>query len=163
MKTESNLDRAVDRFMAARRIAVAGFSRHPQSPANLVYRRLAAAGHEVFAVNPAASEIDGETCHPDLKSIPGALEAVFVATAPRATEQVVRECADFGIGQVWIHRAFGHGSCSAEAARLCHERGISLIDGACPLMFYPPVDIFHRCFRTVLRLTGGLPRPARDS
>ena len=78
--TDSNLDRAVRGFLAAHRVAVAGFSRRKQSPANAVYHRLAAAGHEVFAVNPAASVIEGRTCHPDLKSIPGGVDAVFIAT-----------------------------------------------------------------------------------
>ena len=159
MTGTSNLDRAVEDFRSARRIAVAGFSRSGQSPANFILKRMESAGQETFAVNPAAPSIEGRACYPDLRSIPGGVDAVFVATPPAATEKLVRECADLGIRQVWVHRALGRGSCSPEAAAICRECGISLIDGACPLMYYPPVDFFHRCFRTILRFTGGLPRP----
>ena len=32
-----------------------------------------------------------------------------------------------------------------------------LIAGACPMMYYTPVDAGHRCVRWMMRITGGLP------
>ena len=44
---------AAEGFLAHKRIAVTGVSRHPESHgANVVYRRLRDRGYEVFAVNP---------------------------------------------------------------------------------------------------------------
>jgi hypothetical protein len=71
---------------------------------------------------------------------------------------VVRDCAELGIQWVWLHRAFGGSSVSDEATELGRARGISVIDGACPMMFLPGADIGHRCMRWVLNLTGGLPK-----
>ena len=45
------------------RIAVAGVSRDSKQPANLIYRRLRATGHEVFAVDPNADEVEGDVCY----------------------------------------------------------------------------------------------------
>ncbi len=40
----------------------------------------------------------------------------------------------------------------------CRSAGISVIPGACPMMFCEPVGLGHRCIRWILRLTGNLPR-----
>jgi predicted CoA-binding protein len=149
---------AVKDFLAQKRIAVAGVSRSGGEAANLVYRKLRDAGYEVFAVNPSATEVEGATCYPDLKSIPGGVTAVVIATHPQATDLVVRECAAIGITRVWMHRSFGVGSVSDAAVQFCRERNMMVIPGGCPVMFCGPVDLGHRCMRWVLTLTGGLPR-----
>ena len=150
----SKVPEAVQEFLAARRIAVAGVSRDPRQPANLIFRRLRETGHEVVAVNPAAAEVEGQRCWPDLASVPGEVEAVVVATPPSASVDVVRACAERGIRRVWMHRSFGEGSVSAEAASLCREHGIQLIAGGCPMMYCGKVDVGHRCMRWILDLRG---------
>jgi uncharacterized protein len=155
----TDLESATQSFLSARRIAVAGASRQANQPGHAIFKRFQAAGLEVVPVNPAATTIDGVPCYASLGAIPGGVEAVVVATAPATTPQVVRECIELGIRRVWIHRSFGQGSASPEASRLCRENGISLIDGACPLMYCPPVDIAHRCLRGVFGLFGKLPKP----
>jgi hypothetical protein len=47
---------------------------------------------------------------------------------------------------------------SDEAVTLGREKGMTLIAGACPMMFLPGADIGHRCMRWVLGVTGGLPK-----
>ena len=155
----TDLKTATRSFFAARRIAVAGASRQVSQPGHGIFQRLRAAGLDVVPVNPAATAIDGVHCYPNLAAIPGGVEAVIIATAPAVTTQVVRNCITLGIKRVWIHRSFGQGSASPEAARLCRENGISLIDGACPLMYCPPVDFPHRCLRGVFGFFGKLPKP----
>jgi predicted CoA-binding protein len=141
-------------FLSARRIAVAGVSRDSQQPANLIYRKLKTAAHEVFAVNPNATQVEGGPCYPDLRSTPQAIEAVVIATHPLVTLQVVRECLGLGIRQLWLHRSFGHGSVSDEAVRACREAGIDCIVGGCPMMYCEPVDFGHRCMKWVLKLNN---------
>jgi len=41
---------------------------------------------------------------------------------------------------------------------LARQNGIAVIAGACPMMYVPPVDFAHKCFKFVLRITGGLPK-----
>jgi uncharacterized protein len=146
-------------FFSARRIAVAGASRQASQPGRAIFQRFRAAGLDVVPVNPAATAIDGAACYANLAAIPGGVEAVAIVTPPAATLQVVRDCITLGVKRVWIHRAIGQGSAAPEAARLCRENGISLIDGACPLMYCPPVDFPHRCLRGMFGFFGRLPKP----
>lgn len=156
----ATLKEAVDDFLAQKRIAVAGVSRSPNQPANLIYRTMRKAQYEVFAVNPNADEVEGDTCYHDLGSIPGGVEAVLIATAPDVAGTVARQCAEKGISRVWMHRSFGKGSVSPEAVDLCRASGVTVIAGGCPLMFLPSADFGHKCMRFVLNLTGGLPKQA---
>ena len=157
----ATLKQAADEFLAQRRIAVAGVSRTDSGHgANVVYKGLRNAGYEVFAVNPNAEEVEGDPCFHDLKSIPGGVDAVVVGTALQDSAGVVRDCAEQHIQRVWLHRSFGGGSVSDEAADLGRQHGITVIAGACPMMFLPGADIGHRCMRWVLGLTGGLPKEA---
>lgn len=155
----SELKEAVDDFLAQERIAVAGVSRSGKEAANFIYRKLRDRGYRVFPVNPKAERVEGETCYPSLKAIPERPDAVLIATPPEAAVEIVRECADLGISRVWMHRSFGVGSVSAEAVERCRENGITVIPGACPMMYLEP-DLAHRCMRWVLGVTGKLPTPA---
>jgi predicted CoA-binding protein len=157
----NDLQNAVGDFLAQRRIAVAGVSRTDSAaPANLVYRKLRDAGYAVTPVNPHAEQVEGDACAPDLASIDGGVDGVVVATPPGEAEKIVQECAALGIRRVWMHRSFGQGSVSDAAVARCHEHGIRVIAGACPMMFCEPVDVPHRCLRWVLKVTGKLPKPS---
>ena len=156
----SALQTAVDEFLACRRIAVAGVSRKPEQPANLIYRKLRSLEYEVFPINPKAQEVEGDRAYLALAEIEPAPDAVVIATHPDATPEVAQQCIDAGIDRVWMHRFVGKGSVHPEAVERLREHGVTVIDGACPMMYLPPVDVPHRCFRFLLRCTGGLPRPA---
>jgi hypothetical protein len=145
-------------FLAQRRIAVAGVSRDPRQVANVVFRKLRDSGYQVFPVNPGAKEVEGVTCHPDLRSIAAPIDGVMIVTRPEVALELVRECVALGISRVWMHRSFGTGSVSEPAIQLCRERGISAIAGGCPLMFCEPVDFGHRCIHWILGLRGRVPR-----
>jgi predicted CoA-binding protein len=138
-------------FLANKRVAVTGVSRTPKTHgSNSVYRRLRERGYEVFAVNPNADEVEGDRSFPDLKSIPGGVEAVVIATRPERAEATLRECAELGIKHVWMHWGAGASSVSAAATAFGREQGITVIDGGCPLMFGPTADIGHKVMRVGL-------------
>jgi uncharacterized protein len=146
-------------FLAKRRIAVTGVSRNAQGHGgNLIYQRLRQRGYDVFAVNPNAPAVEGDRCFHDLRSIPGGVDAVVIATRPDAADGTMRECADLGIRNVWMHRACGAGSVSGTATAWGREHGIRVIDGGCPLMFEPTADPAHKAMRVVLMFTGAVPR-----
>jgi predicted CoA-binding protein len=155
----STIKEAASEFLGKHRIAVTGVSRNPTGHgSNVVYDRLKDRGYEVFAVNPNATEINGEPCFADLGSIPGGVEAVVVATRPDRAMSTMEECASLGIGHVWMHRSFGEGSVSEEAAAWGRNQGIQVIDGGCPLMFDPVSDGGHKAMRVMFTLTGKVPR-----
>lgn len=149
--------RAAREFLAQERIAVAGVSRDPKQTANAIYRRLRDAGYTVYPVNPMAEEAEGERCYPSVKDLPEPADGALIVTHPDAAPAVARDCVEAGVTRVWMHRSFGTGSVSDEATRICRDAGISVLDGACPLMFLEPVDVAHRCIRWVLDRTGKLP------
>ena len=146
-------------FLAEKRVAVTGVSRKPQGHgSNAVYQRLRQRGYEVFAVNPNADAVEGDTCYPDLKSIPGGVDWVVIGTKPETADATMRECANLGIKNVWMHRGPGPGSVSPSATAFGREHGITVIDGGCPCMFDPTADPAHKAMRFIFTLTGNVPR-----
>jgi predicted CoA-binding protein len=146
-------------FLAGKRVAVTGVSRQPKSHGgNIVYRRLRDRGYHVFAVNPNAEEVEGDRCYPDLRSIPGGVDAVVIATRPEIAEDTMRECADLAIKHVWMHRGPGAGSVSEVAAAYGRQHGIAVIDGGCPCMFNPTADLGHKAMRVMFTLKGNVPK-----
>src|SRR5262245_49669648 len=145
-----SIEEAAAAFLANKRVAVTGVSRTPKTHgSNNVYRRLRERGYEVFAVNPNTQEVEGDRCYPDLKSIPGGVDAVVIGTRPELADETMRECAALGIEHVWMHRGPGAGSVSDTATAYGRERGITVIDGGCPLMCPPTADFGHRVVRFV--------------
>jgi predicted CoA-binding protein len=149
---------AATRFLVDERVAVTGVSRHPQGHgSNAVYQRLRRRGYTVFAVNPNTNDVEGDVCYPDLSSIPGGVDWVVIGTRPETADTTMRECVDLGIKHVWMHRAFGAGSVSPQAAEYGRQHGVTVIDGGCPCMFNPTADPGHKAMRVMLTLTGNVP------
>lgn len=150
---------AATEFLGKRRIAVTGVSRNPSGHgSNTVYVRMKDRGYEVFPINPNATEIEGDPCFPNLASVPGGVDAVVIGTRPERAQSTIEECASLGIEHVWMHRSFGQGSVSPEAAKWGREHGIEVIEGGCPLMFDPVADGGHKAMKVVFTLTGKVPR-----
>jgi predicted CoA-binding protein len=150
---------AASDFLTNRRIAVTGVSRDPKNHgSNVVYQRLRDRGYDVFAVNPNTDEVEGDRCYPDVRSIPGGVDAVVIGTKPERAEGTMRECAEIGIKHVWMHRGPGGGSVSPAATDYGRRHGITVIDGGCPCMFDPTADLGHKAMRAIFTLTGNVPR-----
>ena len=141
---------AVDDFLAQRRIAVAGVSRHGDVPANAIFRKLRDAGYDVIPVNPHADEVEDQPCYPTV-------DAAAIATPASAATTIVEDCHQQGVLHVWMHRGIGPGSVHEEAVRRGRELGLTVIPGGCPMMFVRPVDPFHRCLRWSHRVFGKEP------
>jgi predicted CoA-binding protein len=155
----TTMQEAAAEFLAHKRVAVTGVSRNPGNHgSNVVYKRLRDRGYEVFAVNPNASEVEGDPAYRDLRSIPGGVDAVVIGTRPETAEETMRECADLGIEHVWMHRSFGTGSVSDAATAYGREHGVTVIDGGCPCMFDPTGDLGHKAMRHVFTWTGNVPK-----
>jgi predicted CoA-binding protein len=154
------MKQAAKEFLDQKQIAVVGVSRAKSGAANLIYKKLRSDGYKVFAVNPNATSLEGDISYPNLKALPEKPDGVVIVTKPEVTEQIVKECADLGIGSVWMHNgmhALGT-SASEKALSLCHEHGIKAIPGGCPMMYFSDADIGHRFMRWLQDLTGSLPK-----
>ena len=155
------LDILVQDFLAQKKIAVVGVSDKRETGCNLAYKKLKENGYQVYAVNPRIPTYDGQACYPDLKSLPEKVDAVFVLTSPKVTEEIVQQCVDLGIKHVWMHcmlgtkpgLAAGMTSVSQSAVEMCKANGIAVIPGSCPNQFLN-ADFGHKMMRGMWGLFG---------
>lgn len=115
----------IEQILKAPSFAVVGASRDHEKYGYLVYRSLKESDKTVYPINPRAGEIDGDRCYESLSSLPEKPEVVVFVVPPAVTERVVEECAELGIGLVWMQE----GAESDEAVRKCHEAGIGVVSG----------------------------------
>ncbi len=156
----TTMKEAAAEFLSKKRIAVAGVSRESGGAhgGNPVYLRLRDRGYDVYAINPNADQVEGDSAYPNLRTIPGGVEAVVIATHPKMAGDVMQECIDVGVKLVWMHRGPGGGSVSHEAAELGRAAGVKVLEGGCPLMYAPTADVGHKVLRGVLSLVGRIPK-----
>ena len=147
-------------FLACGRIAVVGASADDRQFGNVVYRALRDQGIDAVPVHPGAAPIAGAACAPDLASVPGRVDGVVVMVPAARAADVVRQCADAGIGRVWLFKGLGGpGAVSDDVLALCRHYGLDTVAGACPLMFLAPVGGPHRVHRFARRVTHSLVGP----
>ncbi len=157
----ANVDSLVKDFMAQKKIAVVGVSDKRETGCNLAYDKFKEAGYRVYAINPHITTFKGDSCYPDLKSLPEKPDGVFILTNPTIAEDVVKQCVDLGVKRVWMHcmmgtkpgAAKGMTSVSPNAVQMCRENGISVIPGSCPNQFLNP-DFGHAMMRVMWRALG---------
>lgn len=67
-----------------------------------IYKFMKDNGFTVYAVNPGVNEILGEKCYSTLAELPAKPDAVDVVVPPRVGEEIMNECAQLGINNVWL-------------------------------------------------------------
>jgi uncharacterized protein len=144
----------IDRFLSEKRLALAGASRTGKKFGNAVIKDLKPKGFEIFPVHPEASEIEGTPCYRSIADLPAGVENLILSVPPEQTERLVQEAAAFGIKRVWMQQ----GAQSANAIRLCEEKGIRVVHGECILMFAEPLGWFHGVHRWIWKVMGRYPR-----
>ena len=148
-----NSKKVIEDFIAQKKIAVVGVSRKKTKFGNAIYKELKQKGYNVFPINPYINAFEGDTCYPDLLSLPEKVDAVIINVPPAQTEKVVREVKQVGINKVWLQQ----GSQSDEAVRFCKENGIDCVSNECILMFAQPSAFMHRAHKWVWGVFGKLP------
>jgi predicted CoA-binding protein len=146
--------RAIDSFLACRRLAMVGVSRNPRHFSRTLFRAFLDRGYDVVPVNPNGGEIEGRPAVASVSAIEPGVQAALLVTPAPASAAVVRECAAAGVARIWLYRAGGEGAVSPEAVRAARERNLELVDGACPFMFLPGASFFHRAHGFFHRLGG---------
>lgn len=157
----SKLDVMVQDFLSQKKIAVVGVSDKRDTGCNMAYQRFKDSGYQVFAVNPRIASFQGDACYSDLKSIPEKVDAVFILTSPKVTDQIVQQCVDLGVKHVWMHCMMGTKpglaasmtSVSQNAVEMCKANGIAVIPGSCPNQYLTP-DGGHKFMRGMFKLFG---------
>jgi uncharacterized protein len=143
----------VEEFLAQEKIAVVGVSRKKTKFGNAIYKELNQKGYIVFPINPNMKDFEGDTCYPDLLSLPEKVDAIIINVPPVQTEKVVREAKEAGINKVWLQQ----GSQSEEAIKYCEENNIDCVSNECILMFVQPSAFVHRAHKWLWGVMGKLP------
>ncbi len=149
-----NSKQSVDEFLRKKNVALVGLSRKGNQFSNSVYKELVKKGYNVIPVNPAAEEIGGVKCYPDLKSAKGLVESALVMTPSARVPEVLQDAEVSGVKHIWIQQ----GADSKETATLGREKGLDVVSGECIMMFAEPVGFMHRIHRWVWKRLGKLPQ-----
>jgi predicted CoA-binding protein len=148
----------VEDFLALKRIAVVGVSRNPKDFNTLLWQEFRQRRYDAVPVNPNATEIDGQPCFASVKDIKPPVQGALIMTPARLTDQVAQDCVAAGVKQVWMYGGMAPGSATKSAAALCEEKGIGVIQGLCPYMFFPGSGAMHAPHRFMKKLLGRYPK-----
>lgn len=148
----------VQDFMAQKRIAMVGISRRKNDFSAVLFENFRQRGYDMVPVNPAIAEVAGLRCFARVQDIQPPVDAAIVMTSPGVSEQVVHDCVEAGIRRVWLYGTGGQAAVNPGAVALCRAKGIDLVPGECPLMFWKDSFVGHRLHGFVLKILGKYPR-----
>lgn len=95
--------RAIRDLLAhAKTIAIVGLSTEKTKASNMVASYLQDEGYRVIPVHPKASEILGEKCYPDLRSIPDKVDIVDIFRPAHEVAGIVEDAIAIGARAVWM-------------------------------------------------------------
>jgi predicted CoA-binding protein len=118
---------AVDRMLAARRIAIVGMSDDPRRPSHGIGSYLIAHGYDVVPVNPTHESVLGRKCYASLADVPGKIDLVNVFRRSEFCADVVRQALAISAGGVWLQS----GIRNEQARELADEAGIDFVQDRC--------------------------------
>ncbi|AXA36865.1 MAG: CoA-binding protein [Candidatus Hydrogenedentota bacterium] len=106
------------------RIAVIGASTNRNKYGNKALRAYQKRGHEVFAVNPNAREVEGLPAYARVTDIPGGpLDRALLYVPPQIGLRVLDDCAAKGVAEVWVNP----GAESEELFQRAQELGLKTV------------------------------------
>ncbi|MCH8487918.1 MAG: CoA-binding protein [Candidatus Cyclonatronum sp.] len=111
-----------------RTIAIVGLSKNPTKDSHFVGRYLQRAGYTIIPVNPTADEILGETCYPDLASVPVPVDVVNVFMKPALISVVVEAALETEARVIWLQLGTGE---HPELSEKVSDAGRRLIQKRC--------------------------------
>ena len=108
-------------------IAVVGLSAHWHRPSYFAAKYMRDHGYTIIPVNPAYEQVLGQTCYPDLASIPGPVDMVDCFRKPADIEPIARAAVAKGARVLWMQL----GIRNDEAARIAGEAGLDVVMDRC--------------------------------
>jgi acyl-CoA synthetase (NDP forming)/GNAT superfamily N-acetyltransferase len=117
---------SIQRFFAARSVAVVGASRRHDTIGQTLVRNLVLGGYQgrVYAVNPAAQSVAGLPAYASVADIPDPVDVAIVAVPSESVQDVVLDCAAKGVhGLVVISSGFAE---TGEEGRVRQRRLVGL-------------------------------------
>jgi hypothetical protein len=111
----------------AKTVAVVGCSPKPERDSHRIARMLIEKGYDVVPVNPAAPEILGRKCFPDLTSIGRKIDIVDVFRDAEHVPPIADEAVAVGAECLWLQTGIVHD----EAAKKASDAGLYVVQDRC--------------------------------
>lgn len=120
----------IDQLLECKTWAVVGANENKEKFGYKIFKFLKDSGqYVVYPVNPGLGEVLGQTCYPSVKNLPTKPDVVNVVVPPKVGEQVMRDCAEAGIVNVWLQP----GADAQSVVAVGEELGLTVIK-ACVLV-----------------------------
>ena len=113
-------------------IAVVGLSADWWRPSYFAAKYMQEHGFRIIPVNPKYSEVLGETCYPDLKSIPHPVDMVDVFRKSADCAPIAKEAVAIGAKTLWLQI----GVENEEARQIAEAAGLSVVMNRCVKIEY---------------------------
>jgi len=113
-------------------IAVVGLSANESRPSFFAAKYMQYHGYTIIPVNPRYDSILGETCYPDLESIPMPVDIVDVFQRPDRVMPVAESAIAIGAKVLWMQL----GVVNEEAATVARNAGLEVVMNRCVKIEY---------------------------
>jgi predicted CoA-binding protein len=111
----------------SRTVAIVGVSPKEDRPSYRVASYLKSEGYDMIPVNPACSEVLGETSYPDLLSLPRPVDVVDIFRRSEDVPPIVEQAIKIKAKVVWMQE----GIVNETAARMARQAGLKVIMDHC--------------------------------
>ena len=113
-------------------IAVVGLSADWYRPSYFAAKYMQEHGFRIIPVNPKYTEILGERCYPDLKSIPDKVDIVDVFRKSEDCAPIAKEAAAIGAKALWLQI----GVMNDDARQIADAAGMDYVQNRCVKIEY---------------------------
>jgi len=148
-----NTQKEIDEFLNAGAFAVVGVSLSKKKFGNVIFEELSKKGKKVYGINKKVTKVNGNNIYPDFKSLPEQVEAAVINVTPSESLPAVKDAIQYGVRKIWIQQ----GAQSVEALQYCQDKGISVINDMCVLMFAESDKFPHNLHKWISKIFGKLP------
>ena len=116
----------------SRTIAVVGLSADWFRPSYFAAKYMQEHGYRIIPVNPKYTEILGERCYPDLKSVPDKIDMVDVFRKSADCAPIAKDAVAIGAKTLWLQI----GVINEEARQIAEDAGLSVVMDRCVKIEY---------------------------
>jgi len=113
-------------------IAVVGLSANESRPSFFAAKYMLDHGYKIIPVNPRYDQVLGQTCYPDIESIPEQVDIVDVFQRSDRVVPISRSAVNINAKVLWMQL----GVVNEEAAELARQAGLDVVVWV--LLEYPP-------------------------
>lgn len=113
-------------------IAVVGLSANESRPSFFAAKYMLDHGYKIVPVNPRYDQVLGQTCYPDIESIPVQVDIVDVFQRPDRVVPISQSAIDIKAKVLWMQL----GVVNEEAAKLARQAGLEVVMNRCVKIEY---------------------------